>query len=375
MQLIRKQQFPISNFSTPSIFSDRCKKSNDSCLIDSSTIKQTTVSLFHPLLKTMDSYAKDFRIKSYNDQPHSPKKVLSEKEIGQSDFQDVMELIKQLDERNIENSEKINEKIDDRDTEDDDSDAFGLLEAEENSIDDMFDFLFEECSQKNDQYEKKEDTNTSSSDDISSSLQTSSSARFSTTSHLSISSSISPSILSNLPKGEASRKETELEENVRFTENRKEDDEHIPNRRKLQTLCSDSEVEEDEEIVELFSTSKSELLLEMNEEKDLQKIKRIENEILVDWFPRLIEYMTKYTEKVLRSFEKEFVDGCILLFERQMKSKPEELFEINPEIHYNVLAAYGSLQMIYSGLCLSLIVSPCSESSCERVISKMKNII
>ncbi|KAH7831698.1 uncharacterized protein MONOS_7918 [Monocercomonoides exilis] len=286
----------------------------------------------------------------------------------------ILLLIQQLEETDQETFGKRNEKKLVIGEEDEESDEFGLLEAEENSVDDMYDFLFEQKNPSQTQIGKDNEIFTTSV--VSS---TSSNSNSSTPSFVNLNCYSSASVCSQETMNKTQEEQTDvdrvLEDNQMDETICLEDDIHCHYRCSFDGHQSELDEDIDFDIEELFSTGKFPVITEFNEEKERQSMKQIENTLFVDWFPRLDAYFSKYAKKVLVGMEKEYSEGCKLLFERQMRSKPDDLYENNPEIYYQVLAAYGNIQTVYSGLCLSLIVSPCSEASCERVISRIKNII
>ncbi|KAH7817342.1 uncharacterized protein MONOS_15422 [Monocercomonoides exilis] len=291
-----------------------------------------------------------------------------------NELNDILLLIQQLEETDQETYGKRNEKKLVIGEEDEESDEFGLLEAEENSVNDMYDFLFEQ--QIPSQTQIREDNEISTTSEISSN---SSNSNSSTPTLVDLNLNSSASLCSHETMNESQRELMDidgvLEDNQKDETTCLEDDIHGHYHCSFEGHQSELEGEGDFDIEELFSTGKLPIITEFNEEKETQSMKQIENTLFVDWFPRLDAYFSKYAKKVLGDMEKEYSEGCKLLFERQMRSKPDDIFENNPEIYYQVLAAYGNIQTVYSGLCLSLIVSPCSEASCERVISRTKNII
>eukprot|EP00770_Monocercomonoides_exilis_P003502 MONOS_3483.1-p1 / transcript=MONOS_3483.1 / gene=MONOS_3483 / organism=Monocercomonoides_exilis_PA203 / gene_product=unspecified product / transcript_product=unspecified product / location=Mono_scaffold00082:99855-100860(+) / protein_length=305 / sequence_SO=supercontig / SO=protein_coding / is_pseudo=false len=248
------------------------------------------------------------------------------------EFIEIEKLIKEIEEKEKDDLTKIGELKGLEDSESEESDEYGLVQAENDAIDDEL---------------ETEDSSFIREDFASSST--------------SPSSSISQTLRSSSSSSEHfSDIDTEL----------RNDSFHC-----ACSTAGEETFQDEEEVQELFSTKKIDLCIEFNEEKEKTILQEIQNLLYTNWFPRLDRSFTNYARSVLKDYGNNSITACKLFFENQMKSKPEEMLEKDPEIFYNVIAEFGNLQSLYSGLCLSLILSPCSEASCERIISKIKNII
>ncbi|KAH7821294.1 uncharacterized protein MONOS_7838 [Monocercomonoides exilis] len=250
----------------------------------------------------------------------------SHKTSNHDEFSSILELITEIEKENyiIQKDIAGNEEGSDSLSEEDE---YGLFLAEEND--------------EGDEYVPRTCEILSSETPLSSSYS-SCSASISLSTHPSATSSFSSFERSHAISSERQVEQTRVQRNKKNENSERFDDE-------CYNFEFNDENECDTDVEELFSTGKIQICCDMNVFKEKELLKKVENSIKKDWGPRLFDSFMKYSKTALQMLDENAIQNLNLLFQRQMHSCPEQVFEEDPEI---LLAARPAVKELSQG-CVS----------------------
>ncbi|KAH7826062.1 uncharacterized protein MONOS_12692c2 [Monocercomonoides exilis] len=124
----------------------------------------------------------------------------------------------------------------------------------------------------------------------------------------------------------------------------------------------------------LFSNQKISLISRLEPEKEKEVCDQVVCSISSCWDTRIRQSFERYITTVLSNQSKEIRDICFKLFLEFLNEAPSFIYEDDIQKFYAEITKKGPIQTIYSNICFSLVSSPCSEASCERIFSRMKRI-
>ncbi|KAH7821404.1 uncharacterized protein MONOS_13955 [Monocercomonoides exilis] len=143
----------------------------------------------------------------------------------------------------------------------------------------------------------------------------------------------------------------------------------------ISDFCKDVSHEDEDDVIFAGTNKKLQVIHEITKRKENEAVDSIRTSIASNWYFRIFKSLYSFIKNSLGQLTEETREKFASLFKAHtLTATSVGVLESLP-VYYSHIASLGEAETVCANICFCIATSPCSESACERLFSRLKRIV